>query len=98
MLKIIFSLTQAIDDTIEDFGDDDEEDIKITKKTRKRKKRGSYDDDDDDPPVSYSKKKRAASSGVALDKASEQKLKRDMKKIMDVVVKYTDRCVSFDSY
>lgn len=82
---------QAIDDTVEDFGDEDEEEVRTVKKTRKRKKRGSVDDDDDDPPVSYSKKKRAASSGFGFDRASEQKLKRQCKKIMDIVVKYTDR-------
>lgn len=83
--------SQDIDDSIDDFGDDDDDDVRITKKTRKRKKRGSIDDDDDDPPVVYPKKKRAASSVSTMDKASEAKLKRQLKKIMDIVIKYADR-------
>lgn len=83
---------QAIDGTIDDF-DDDDDDIRATKRAKKRKKRGSMDDDedDDDPPVSFGKKKRGASSGVGLDKAGEQKLKRQCKKIMEIVIKYADR-------
>lgn len=53
----------------------------------------SFDDDDDDdnPPVSYAKKKRGASANINFDKAGEQKLKKQLKKIMDIVIKYADR-------
>ncbi|XP_065202228.1 ATP-dependent helicase brm-like [Planococcus citri] len=73
---------KAIDDTVEDYGDEDEEDIKLSKRTRKRKKRG-FDDDDDDPSVTFQKRKR-------VDKAGEAKLKRQMKKVMDAVIKFTE--------
>lgn len=84
---------QAIDGSMDDFGDNDDDEVRATKKSKKRKKRGSVDDDEDedDPPVSYSKKKRGASSGVGLDKIGEQKLKRQCRKIMDIVIKYVDR-------
>jgi len=66
-----------------------------TKKTRKRKRRtiASFDDedDDDDPPITYAKKKRGASANINFDKTSEQKLKKQLRKIMDIVIKYTDR-------
>lgn len=45
------------------------------------------EDDDDDPPVSYSKKKRG-------DKVNDDKLKNQMRKIMDIVIEYKDRCVN----
>ncbi|XP_054270051.1 transcription activator BRG1-like isoform X2 [Macrosteles quadrilineatus] len=71
---------KAIDDGIEDYEEDDEEETK--KKTRKRRRRAG-DDDDDEP--STSKRRRGS------DKASvDAKLKRQMKKLMNVVIKYTD--------
>lgn len=56
------------------------------------------DDDDEDPPVVFPKKKRTASSAVAVDKAGEAKLKRQLKKIMDIVIKYADRYERFAVY
>ncbi|XP_065203115.1 ATP-dependent helicase brm-like isoform X2 [Planococcus citri] len=77
---------KAIGDTYDDDEDDDDEEIKTTKRaTRKRKKRGSIieeDDDEDDPSVSYQKKKRPA------DKVNDEKLKKQMRRIMDIVIEY----------
>lgn len=44
------------------------------------------DEDDDDPPVSYQKKKRG-------DKVNDDKLKKQMRRIMDIVIEYKDRYV-----
>lgn len=83
----IFSkrFTQAIGDTYDDEDDEDDEEVKTTKRTtRKRKKRGSIiddEEDEDDPSVSYQKKKRP-------DKVNDEKLKRQMRRIMDIVVEY----------
>jgi len=73
---------KAIDDGLEEYEEEEEEEIKA-KKTRKRRRRG---DDDEEEPSSSSKRRggREKSSGDA-------KLKRQMKKLMNVVIKYTDR-------
>lgn len=75
---------KAIDDGIEDYEEDEEEEVKVVKKTRKRRRRGG-DDDDDDPP-STSKKRR----GADKSNSGDAKMKRQMKKLMNVVIKYTD--------
>lgn len=75
---------KAIDDGIEDYEEDEEEEVKVVKKTRKRRRRGG-DDDDDDPP-STSKKRR----GADKSNTGDAKMKRQMKKLMNVVIKYTD--------
>lgn len=75
---------KAIDDGIEDYEEDEEEEVKVVKKTRKRRRRGG-DDDEDDPP-STSKKRR----GADKSNSGDAKMKRQMKKLMNVVIKYTD--------
>lgn len=67
---------KAIGDDGVDFEEEEEED-KRKKQTRKRRKKG---DEDDEPAP---KKRRGGSSG-------NPKLKRNMKKIMNVVVNYTE--------
>ena len=81
--SILPSLWQAIGDTYDDEDDEDEEDVRTTKRnTRKRKKRGSIiDEDDDEDDPSYSKKKRP-------DKVNDEKLKKQMRRIMDIVIEY----------
>lgn len=75
---------QAIHDGLEDYEEEeDDEDMKSSKKTRKRRRR-VVDEEDDEP--SSSKRRRG------VDKNSgDVKLKRQMKKLMNVVIKYTDR-------
>ncbi|XP_048506036.1 ATP-dependent helicase brm isoform X2 [Athalia rosae] len=70
---------KAIDDDGNDF-EEEEEDDKKKKKTRKRRKKG----EEDDEPIL--KKRRGGSSGTSID----PKLKRGMKKLIAVVVNYTD--------
>lgn len=73
---------KAIDDG-GDYEDEDEEEEKIKKK--KGRKRRSKRGDDSDVEPSTSKKRRGQSSNL------DPKLKRQMKKLMNIVVKYTDR-------
>jgi len=74
---------KAIDD-IGDFDDEEEEEERpAPKKTRKKRRKG--DDDDEDEPASV-KKRRGADKNASLD----SKTKRQMRKIMDVVMKHTD--------
>ncbi|XP_046739916.1 ATP-dependent helicase brm isoform X3 [Diprion similis] len=70
---------KAIDDDGNEF-EEEEEDDKKKKKTRKRRKKG----EEDDEPIM--KKRRGGSSGTSVD----PKLKRSMKKLIAVVVNYTD--------
>jgi SWI/SNF-related matrix-associated actin-dependent regulator of chromatin subfamily A protein 2/4 len=63
-----------------DYDDEDDEEEKVKKRRgRKRKKRG----DDSDSEVGTSKRRRGQSS-------ADVKLKRQMRKLMNVVTKYTD--------
>lgn len=72
---------QAIDEG-GDYEDEEEEEEKIKKKKgRKRKKRG----DDSDSEVGTSMKRRRGQAGA------DPKLKKQMRKLMNVVMKYTDR-------
>ncbi|XP_073979310.1 ATP-dependent helicase brm-like isoform X2 [Rhodnius prolixus] len=64
------------DDGIEEYEEEEEEEIKVRKRGKRRRK----GDDDDDEPVS--KRKRYS--------ASETALRRQMKTVMNIVVKYTD--------
>ncbi|XP_076289717.1 ATP-dependent helicase brm isoform X1 [Lasioglossum baleicum] len=68
---------KAIDDDGADY-EEEEEDDKKKKKTRKRKKKG----EEDDEPMP--KKRRGAGSSI------DPKMKRAMKKLIMVVVNYTD--------
>lgn len=70
---------KAIDDDGNEF-EEEEEDDKKKKKTRKRRKKG----EEDDEPIM--KKRRGGGSGTSVD----PKLKRGMKKLIAVVVNYTD--------
>ncbi|XP_073979169.1 ATP-dependent helicase brm-like isoform X2 [Rhodnius prolixus] len=65
---------KAIDEGIDDYEEEEEEEIKVRKRRRRRK-----GDDDDDEPV---KRKRFS--------ASESKLRKQMRTVMNIVVKYTD--------
>ncbi|XP_014258775.1 ATP-dependent helicase brm isoform X2 [Cimex lectularius] len=67
---------KAIDEGLEEYDDEEEEEIKV-KKRGKRKRR--CDDDDDEPTP---RKKRVT--------PSENKLRKQMKNLMSIVVKYTD--------
>lgn len=81
--KLIFDL-QAIDEG-GDYDDEEEEEEKIKKrKGRKRKKRG----DDSDGEMSTSIKRRRGAAGQS---GVDPKLKRQMRKLMNIVMKYTDR-------
>uniref|UniRef100_A0A1B6FFX3 ATP-dependent helicase brm n=1 Tax=Cuerna arida TaxID=1464854 RepID=A0A1B6FFX3_9HEMI len=74
---------KAIDDGLEEYEEEEEEEIKSNKKTRKRRRRGV--DDEDDEPSSSSKRRRGGDKN-----SGDAKLKRQMKKLMNVVIKYTD--------
>ncbi|KAL1138772.1 hypothetical protein AAG570_008834 [Ranatra chinensis] len=77
---------KAIDDGIEDFDDDEaEEEVKVVKKRGGGKRKRKADDDDDDVPPSSSKKRRNAGTSAA-----DNKLKRQLRKLMNIVIKYTD--------
>jgi len=72
---------KAIDENVDDFEDDEEEEIKSNRKGNRGKKRGKRNaDDDDDPPI-----RRRKTIGP-----EEIKLRKKMKTIMNIVVKYTD--------
>lgn len=72
---------KAIDENVDDFEDDEEEEIKSNRKGNRGKKRGKRNaDDDDDPPI-----RRRKTIGP-----EELKLRKKMKTIMNIVVKYTD--------
>lgn len=74
-------LCQAIDEG-GDYEDEEEEEEKIKKKKgRKRRKRG----DDSDSEVGTSSKRRRGNTG------NDPKLKKQMRKLMSIVMKYTDR-------
>ncbi|XP_049821381.1 ATP-dependent helicase brm-like isoform X2 [Aethina tumida] len=74
---------KAIDDNGE-FEEDDEEEEKLKKKkSRKRKKRG--DDSDSEVGSSYNKRRRGGACT-----STDTKLKRQMRKLMSIVTKYTD--------
>ncbi|GJQ73042.1 brm [Trypoxylus dichotomus] len=71
---------KAIDET-GDYDDEEEEEEKIKKKRgRKKRKR----DDSDDEVVGTSSKRRRGHSGM------DAKLKKQMRKLMNIVLKYTD--------
>ncbi|KAK6636624.1 hypothetical protein RUM43_010286 [Polyplax serrata] len=76
---------KAIDEegAFDDDEDEEEEEKRSRKKKGKRKRRG--DDDDDDMMPSTSKKKKVNSS-----QSVESKLKKNMRSLMNIVVKYTD--------
>lgn len=75
---------KAIDDNGE-FEEDDEEEEKLKKKkSRKRKKRG--EDSDSEVGSSYNKRRRGGACT-----STDTKLKRQMRKLMSIVTKYTDR-------
>lgn len=72
---------KAIDENVDDFEDDEEEEVKSNRKGNRGKKRGKRSaDDDDDPPI-----RRRKTIGP-----EELKLRKKMKTIMNIVVKYTD--------
>ncbi|KAL4132863.1 hypothetical protein QTP88_009944 [Uroleucon formosanum] len=72
---------KAIDENVDDFEDDEEEEIKSNRKGNRGKKRGKRNaDDDEDPPI-----RRRKTIGP-----EEIKLRKKMKTIMNIVVKYTD--------
>ncbi|XP_050537344.1 ATP-dependent helicase brm [Daktulosphaira vitifoliae] len=74
-------LKAALDENVDDFDDDEEEEIKSNRKGNRGKKRGRRNaDDDDDPPI-----RRRKTVGP-----EELKLRKKMKAIMNIVVKYTD--------
>lgn len=68
-----------------DFEDEEEEEEKAKKK-RGRKRRSKRGDDSDVEPSTSAKKRRVTGGPGSLD----PKLKRQMKKLMNIVVKYTD--------
>lgn len=72
---------KAIDDG-GDFEEEDEEEEKLKKKKGRKRKNKRDDDSDEEPPVP---KKRGRQS------AAEIKLKKQMRKLMNIVVKYTDK-------
>lgn len=82
-LFIYLPILQAIDD-LGDFEDEEEEEERpAPKKTRKKRRKG--DDEDDEEPAR--KKRGAAEKNASLD----SKTRRQMQKIMSVVMKHTDR-------
>lgn len=84
-LHCLFYTSQAIDD-LGDFEDEEEEEEErrpAPKKTRKKRRKG--EDDEEEEPVK--KRRGAADKNASLD----SKTKRQMQKIMSVVMKHTDR-------
>ncbi|XP_022919947.1 ATP-dependent helicase brm isoform X2 [Onthophagus taurus] len=76
---------KAIDETGDYDDEDEEEEQKKKKRGRKKRKR---DDSDEDVvvPISSSNKRRRGGGGNGVD----AKLKRQMNKLMNIVLKYTD--------
>ncbi|CAB0003666.1 unnamed protein product [Nesidiocoris tenuis] len=68
---------KAIDEGLEDFEEEEDEDVKSKKRGKKKKRIGEEDDDEPNQ-----KRKRLS--------AMENKLRKKMKNLMNVVVKYTD--------
>uniref|UniRef100_A0A0A9YTR4 ATP-dependent helicase brm n=2 Tax=Lygus hesperus TaxID=30085 RepID=A0A0A9YTR4_LYGHE len=68
---------KAIDDGLDDYDDDEDDEIKSKKKGKRRRRGG--EEDDEEP-----KEKRKKLT------ATENKLRKKMKNLMNVVVKYTD--------
>ncbi|XP_017784542.1 PREDICTED: ATP-dependent helicase brm isoform X2 [Nicrophorus vespilloides] len=66
-----------------DYDDEEEEEEKINKKKKGRKKRKRGDDSDSEVGTSSSKRRRGQ-SGI------DSKLKKQMRKLMNIVLKYTD--------
>ena len=92
----MITVLQAIDEAGEEFEEEEEEEEKkMRKKTRKRRKKG---DEDDEEEVSQIKKRRgAAATSSTMTPSVDPRLKRQMKKLMNIVIKYTDRQVTLIS-
>lgn len=84
------NVLQAIDEAGEDFEEEEEEEEKkLRKKTRKRRKKGEEDEEEESTQV---KKRRTATAAAATITTSvDPRLKRQMRKLMNIVIKYTDR-------
>lgn len=79
-------ISQAIDEGGEDYEEEEEEEEeKFKKKTRKRRKK--VDEEEDDEMVHTKKRKSAVLSSSTID----PRLKRQMRQLMNIVIKYTDR-------
>jgi SWI/SNF-related matrix-associated actin-dependent regulator of chromatin subfamily A protein 2/4 len=85
------TIFQAIDEAGEDFEEEEEEEEKkVRKKTRKRRRKGEEDEEEESTPL----KKRGRNTTVTATTVTasvEPRLKRQMRKLMNIVIKYTDR-------
>jgi SWI/SNF-related matrix-associated actin-dependent regulator of chromatin subfamily A protein 2/4 len=81
---------KAIDEAGEDFEEEEEEEEKkLRKKTRKRRRKGEEDEEEESTQI----KKRSRNTTVAATTVTasvEPRLKRHMRKLMNIVIKYTD--------
>lgn len=67
-----------------DYEEEEEEEEKLRKKKGRKRRRRGDDDSDDEACTSVAKKRRGQNNGI------DPKLKRQMKKLMNIVMKYTD--------
>lgn len=91
MVIELVTLFQAIDEAGEDFEEEEEEEEKkLRKKTRKRRRKGEEDEEEESTQI----KKRSRNTTVAAPTVTaslDPRLKRHMRKLMNIVIKYTDR-------
>lgn len=83
---------QAIEDGSEEF---EEETKKVRKKTRKRRRKGDDDDDEDcagsSQPGSSCASPASSSGKKRRNQAPDNRIRHNLKKLIDIVIKYTDR-------
>lgn len=86
---------QAIDEAGEDFEEEEEEEEKkLRKKTRKRRKKGEEDEEEESTQIKKRRNTTAAATPVTT--SVDPRLKRKMRKLMNIVIKYTDRQVQLE--
>ncbi|KAJ4436030.1 hypothetical protein ANN_18657 [Periplaneta americana] len=80
---------KAIDEAGEDFEEEEEEEEKkLRKKTRKRRKKG--EEEEEEEATQNKKRRSAAATAASLVSSIDPRLKRQMRKLMNIVIKYTD--------
>nr|XP_018913834.1 PREDICTED: ATP-dependent helicase brm-like isoform X2 [Bemisia tabaci] len=79
---------KAIDEGIEDYDEDEEEEgSRSSKKSRRRRKR----EEEDEEETSSKKKKSSYGGGPSTSGKDSSRLKKQCRKLMNTVIKYTDR-------
>ncbi|XP_021942672.1 ATP-dependent helicase brm [Zootermopsis nevadensis] len=80
---------KAIDEAGEDYEEEEEEEEKkLRKKTRKRRKKG--EDDEEEESTQIKKRRNTAAAATNVTTSVDPRLKRKMRKLMNIVIKYTD--------